>query len=33
MNTADAVLPPHRIPSPDGAALRRAYDFPRTGRG
>jgi small-conductance mechanosensitive channel len=33
VNTADAVLPPYRIPSPDGASLRRAYDFPRTGRG
>ncbi|WP_251092999.1 mechanosensitive ion channel domain-containing protein [Streptomyces sp. Caat 7-52] len=31
VNTAESVLPPHRIPSPDGASLRRAYDFPRTG--
>ncbi|MEU6670540.1 mechanosensitive ion channel domain-containing protein [Streptomyces sp. NPDC046727] len=33
VNTAEAVLPPHHVPSPDGASLRRAYDFPRTGRG
>ncbi|WP_030743545.1 mechanosensitive ion channel family protein [Streptomyces sp. NRRL S-31] len=33
VNTAESVLPPHRIPSPDGATLRRAYEFPRTGRG
>ncbi|MFH9675719.1 mechanosensitive ion channel family protein [Streptomyces sp. NPDC017405] len=33
VNTADSVLPPHHIPSPDRIALRRAYDFPRTGRG
>ncbi|MFG3014661.1 mechanosensitive ion channel family protein [Streptomyces cinerochromogenes] len=33
VNTADAVLPPYRVPSPDRASLRRAYDFPRTGRG
>ncbi|MBL1084756.1 mechanosensitive ion channel [Streptomyces actinomycinicus] len=32
VNTAESVLPPHQIPSPDGASLRRAYDFPRTGR-
>ncbi|MFJ4520310.1 mechanosensitive ion channel family protein [Streptomyces sp. NPDC088810] len=33
VNTADAVLPPYRIPSPDGPSLRKAYEFPRTGRG
>ncbi|MEU3826573.1 mechanosensitive ion channel [Streptomyces sp. SID486] len=33
VNTAESVLPPHHIPSPDGTSLRRAYDFPRTGRG
>ncbi|MFE9447710.1 mechanosensitive ion channel family protein [Streptomyces sp. NPDC006739] len=33
VNTSDAVLPPTRVPSPDGAALRNAYEFPRTGRG
>ncbi|WP_225822446.1 mechanosensitive ion channel family protein [Streptomyces naphthomycinicus] len=33
VNTAEAVLPPHHVPSPDGTSLRRAYDFPRTGRG
>ncbi|GAA3134071.1 mechanosensitive ion channel family protein [Streptomyces echinatus] len=32
VNTAESVLPPHHIPSPDGASLRRAYEFPRTGR-
>ena len=32
VNTADAVLPPGGIPSPDGAA-RRAHEPPRTGRG
>ncbi|MEU0051121.1 mechanosensitive ion channel domain-containing protein [Streptomyces sp. NPDC006184] len=33
VNTSEAVLPPYRVPSPDGASLRRAYEFPRTGRG
>ncbi|GGU79379.1 mechanosensitive ion channel protein [Streptomyces filipinensis] len=33
VNTAEAVHPPSRIPPPDGASLRKAYDFPRTGRG
>ncbi|WP_317442838.1 mechanosensitive ion channel family protein [Streptomyces collinus] len=33
VNTSEGVLPPSRVPSPDGAALRRAYEFPRTGRG
>ncbi|MCS0603979.1 mechanosensitive ion channel family protein [Streptomyces sp. LP11] len=33
VNTSDAVLPPTRIPPPDRASLRKAYDFPRTGRG
>ncbi|MEU1461381.1 mechanosensitive ion channel domain-containing protein [Streptomyces sp. NPDC005727] len=33
VNTSDAVLAPNRIPSPDRATLRRAYEFPRTGRG
>ncbi|UJA07632.1 mechanosensitive ion channel family protein [Streptomyces collinus] len=33
VNTSEAVLPPSRVPSPDGATLRRAYEFPRTGRG
>ncbi|MFF4544272.1 mechanosensitive ion channel family protein [Streptomyces sp. NPDC001435] len=32
VNTADAVLPPGRVPSPDGSA-RRAHEPPRTGRG
>ncbi|UXY27019.1 mechanosensitive ion channel family protein [Streptomyces sp. HUAS TT20] len=32
VNTADAVLPPGGIPSPDGAP-RRAHEPPRTGRG
>ncbi|MDN3259129.1 mechanosensitive ion channel [Streptomyces sp. CSDS2] len=32
VNTADAVLPPHQAPSPDGTSFRRAYEFPR-GRG
>jgi len=33
VNTSDAVLAPNRIPSPDRATLRKAYEFPRTGRG
>ncbi|MGW3357846.1 mechanosensitive ion channel family protein [Streptomyces bungoensis] len=33
VNTSDSVLPPSRVPSPDRAALRKAYEFPRTGRG
>lgn len=33
VNTSDAVLPPYRVPSPDRSSLRKAYDFPRTGRG
>ncbi|GGW67696.1 mechanosensitive ion channel protein [Streptomyces lucensis JCM 4490] len=33
VNTSDSVLPPTRVPSPDRTALRKAYDFPRTGRG
>ncbi|MFE9356683.1 mechanosensitive ion channel family protein [Streptomyces olivaceoviridis] len=33
VNTAESVLPPSRVPSPDRASLRRAYEFPRTGRG
>lgn len=33
VNTSDAVLPPYRIPSPDRSSLRKAYDFPRSGRG
>ncbi|AYN41814.1 mechanosensitive ion channel family protein [Streptomyces dangxiongensis] len=33
VNTSEAVLPPYRVPSPDGASLRKAYEFPRTGRG
>ncbi|MFB0618741.1 mechanosensitive ion channel family protein [Streptomyces sp. AGS-58] len=33
VNTSDAVLPPYRVPSPDRASLRKAYEFPRTGRG
>ena len=32
VNTSEAVLPPYRVPSPDHASLRKAYDFPRTGR-
>ncbi|MGW4564654.1 mechanosensitive ion channel family protein [Streptomyces sp. NPDC004561] len=32
VNTSDAVLPPYRVPSPDSDFLRKAYDFPRTGR-
>ncbi|MEU2555588.1 mechanosensitive ion channel family protein [Streptomyces sp. NPDC014684] len=33
VNTSDAVLAPNRVPSPDRATLRKAYEFPRTGRG
>ncbi|MDO0928138.1 mechanosensitive ion channel [Streptomyces sp. TG1A-8] len=33
VNTSDAPLAPNRIPSPDRATLRKAYEFPRTGRG
>ncbi|MEU1707233.1 mechanosensitive ion channel domain-containing protein [Streptomyces sp. NPDC005706] len=33
VNTSEAVLAPNRIPSPDRATLRKAYEFPRTGRG
>ncbi|MFG2608222.1 mechanosensitive ion channel family protein [Streptomyces sp. NPDC048514] len=33
VNTSEAVLPPYRVPSPDGSSLRKAYEFPRTGRG
>ncbi|OIK25627.1 mechanosensitive ion channel family protein [Streptomyces malaysiense] len=32
VNTADAVPPPHRVPSPDRHSLRKAYEFPRTGK-
>ncbi|MFB7777191.1 mechanosensitive ion channel family protein [Streptomyces bauhiniae] len=32
VNTSDAVKAPYQIPSPDRATLRKAYDFPRTGR-
>ncbi|MER7915156.1 MULTISPECIES: mechanosensitive ion channel domain-containing protein [unclassified Streptomyces] len=32
VNTSEAVLPPYRVPSPDRHSLRKAYEFPRTGR-
>ncbi|MEV5345722.1 mechanosensitive ion channel family protein [Streptomyces achromogenes] len=33
VNTADAARPPHQATSPEGTSFRRAYEFPRTGRG
>jgi small-conductance mechanosensitive channel len=33
VNTADAARPPHQAASPEGTSFRRAYEFPRTGRG